>query len=119
MAVLFKINVDWLQLSNMTLTSLSKFDSGIIWMGSRVSPICRPLTMVSADVVVTMVVVEELLSFFQFFLVLQSSVLQQRNLFTADLHGPPNSSLLWQQFWKFSGSGHHRQYGLGRDSLAR
>ena len=49
--------------------------------------------MVSAEVVVAMVVVEELLSIFQFFLVLQSSVLQQRNLLTPELQGQPNSSV--------------------------
>ena len=62
-------------------------------MGRKVSPICTPLTMVSAEVVVAMVVVEELLSIFQFFLVLQSSVLQQRNLLTPELQGQPNSSV--------------------------
>jgi hypothetical protein len=52
-----------------------------------------PLTIVSEEEMVSVVLIEELV-FDQFFLVLQSSVLPQRNLLIPELQGQPYSSLL-------------------------
>ena len=74
-AVLFRMKVDWLQLSNITLIGMFSSVAGIICMGSRVSPIFTPLIIVEDDAIME---VEDDISEGQFFLDLQSSVLQQR-----------------------------------------
>ena len=74
-AVLLRRKVDWLQLSNMTLMGTFFLVAGIICMGSKVSPILTPLTIVEDYAIME---VEDDISADQFFLDLQSSVLQQR-----------------------------------------
>ena len=114
-AVLLRRNVDWLQLSNITLIILSFSVAGIICIGNNVSPILTPLTIVKEEAIRE---VEEEISFGQFFLALQSSVEQQRKIFRKLFpHGHFKSfELFLHHFMLCPGSIHHVQKGCGKET---